>query len=202
MSTGTKVVLILLIVFGGLALLCCGGGVLAFVYFNKSVSADPKVIGQVTQQIARIDIPAALKPTGSFDMKVPFTGQRIITGVVYIDNSSNSSLFLAALGAQGSQTNRDQMRRQMEQSFRQQGFNVQADQPGDWESHGYEKEIEVRGQKATFQFTQRKEAKTGATRIDVVGTFPGDEGPTMLILSADTKVVSEEQAVQMLQSIK
>jgi len=206
MRTSTKVILILLIVFGGLALLCCGGGIATFVYFGKSiansVSQDPKVVRQVTQQIAQISIPEALKPTASFDVKVPFTGQRMMTGVVYEDKASNSSLFLAVFGFQTDDVNREQMRRQMEQSFRQQGFATHADQPGNWESHSYEKQIEIRGQKVTFQFTARKNTETNDARIDVAGTFLGDEGTAMLALSANAKVVSEDQAVQMLQSIK
>ncbi len=206
MSTGTKVLLILLIIFGGIALLCCGGliagGIYLSKYINESVSKDPTVVRQVTQQIVTMTIPEVLKPEASFDMKMPITDQRLMTGVVYEDKSTRSSLFLAVFGFQENQADREQMQRQMEQSFRQQGFNTEENEPGNWESKSHEKEIEIRGKKVTFQFTERKNTENDETRLDVVGSFPGDEGPVMLMLSADTKTVNEEQAVKMLESIK
>ena len=71
-STGTKVLIILAIVFGVLLLLCCGG-VIGFVfwaqsYMTESFSEDPAKVATVTQEIAQLDIPEGLDPTASVDM--------------------------------------------------------------------------------------------------------------------------------------
>lgn len=206
MSTGTKVLLILLAIFGSLALLCCGGGVGGFFFLQKyiaqSVSKDPQVVESVTRQIAEIRIPKGLEPQGSLDMKFPFTGKRIMAGVSYTDKSQKSTLLLGVFSFQANAANRDEMQRQMEQSFRQQGFNPHHQDAGRWQSQRYEKEVEIRGQKVVFQFTKRTNPDSKETRLDVVGTFSGDQGPVMLALSADTSEVSEEEAVRMLESIK
>jgi hypothetical protein len=205
MSTGTKVLLIVAIVFGGLFLLCCGGAIVGVIsarnYMENATSEDPQVIRQLTSEIVQIDIPETLKAKLSLDMKIPFTNRRVIAGAVYSDNVS-SNLIVGVFGEAMGNENQEQMRQEFEKSLREQGVTTGSDQPGNWQTEHSEKQISIRGQDVTFQFTKRKNPDTDDQRIDVVGSFPGTAGTVMLILSADTKVVSEEQAVKMLESIK
>jgi len=204
MSSGTRVLLIVLLIFGGLGLLCCGGVVGTFVYFGRQIaqatSEDPHVIRDMTQQITQISIPELLKPMMSFNMKIPFVGPMKM--VVYGDKGSQSILTLGSFGMEASEEQRQQMEMQMEQALRQQGMRRTDKRPGNWESQGYQKKTQIRGQEVTFQFTKLKDPQSNETRIDVTGAIPSDQGSVMLSLSANTKVVSEQQAVKMLESIK
>lgn len=207
MSTGTKVVIILLIIFGILFLLCCGGLILSGVYFGKymenAVSEDPAAVRQATDGLLpQIKVPEPFQPQASMDIKIPFTDQRMMVMVFWTHKASDSALILGSFGEAFGQQNQDQMREAMEQNLRQQGLDPDPDRPGKWESTSESKEIEVRGQKVTFNFVRRKRVDAEESRIEVTGTVPGETGPVLLILNADTSVVNEEQAVQMLQSIR
>ncbi len=207
MSPGTRVVVILLIVFGGLALLCCGGLIVAFVlfrgYLERSVSEDPDRVRQVTRQIApQIKIPDPLEPRMSMNMAVPFTDQPFMILAVWEDQASDSSLTLTSFGEAFAGQNEQQMRRQMEEALRQEGIGAAPERPANWETDSYDKEIEVRGQPTTFHFVRYQRREGEESRIHVTGSFPGEEGSVVVTLWADTEVVNEEQAVEMLQSIE
>ena len=62
MSTGTKILLILAIVFGGLLVLCCGGmillGLYAQSYAKTALSDDPAAVQETAAEITQIDVPA------------------------------------------------------------------------------------------------------------------------------------------------
>lgn len=203
MSSGMKTLLILGVIFGLLVLLCCGGLVLSGMYMasyvSDAMSEDPDVIAERTGQFVEMEIPAQLAPAMSFDMKVPVSGEPLMVWVVYADQSSNSMLMMASLGAMMQQQNQDEVRRQLEDSMRQQGI---AAREGVDESESSVKEIEVRGEPVPFSFTVGNNTQTKAVRIDVNGMFTGKSGPVMLILSADAEVIDEEAIVKMIESIK
>ena len=203
MSGGTKALLIVGIIFGLLILLCCGGlvgfGVYMASYVSDAISEDPAVVAERTGQFIQMDIPAQFSPAMSFDMTIPFSDETLMVWVVYADEPSNSMLMMASLGPMLAQQGQDDVRRQLEQSMRQQG--VAAGKGADeWE--GSVKEIEVRGEPVAFNFAAGKNTDTGAQRIEVSGMFEGQSGPVMLILSADAKVIDEQAAVEMIESIK
>lgn len=207
MSTGTKVVIILLVVFGILFLLCCGGAILSGVFLGKymeqAVSEDPTVVRQVTERILpQIDIPEQLQPQASMDIEIPFTDQSMMVMVFWTDQASDSALILGSFGEALGPQNQEQMREAMEQQLRQQGLDPDPERPGQWETTSESKEIEIRGQKVTFHIVRRKRVDAEENRIEMTGTVPGEKGPVLVILKTDTQVVSEEQAIQMLQSIR
>ena len=203
MSTGTKVLIILGIIFLVLALLCCGGGVAVFwagaSYMKDAISDDPQVIRRVTAEIADIDVPEKLKPQFSMNMKVPISGDKLMVMVVYGNQADGTAVMLASFGEAFADQGQAQMRQQMEQSLREQGFS-----PGGGVGPGEatEKEIEVRGEPVKFMFATAKDPDSGEDRSHVTGMFEGNTGPVMIMVFADPEKLSEEEIVEMLESIK
>ena len=203
MSTGAKVLIVLAIVFGILLVLCCGGVIATFFYLQsyaaESFSEDPAKVAAVTQEIAQLDIPEGLEPAGSVNMKVPFTGQSLMTVAVYADEETGSVLILTVAGEAFGSQNQAQMQQSIDQSLRQQGM-------GDKEEiliqESHKKEIEIRGQPVTFTIANGKGAESETPRIQVTGTFEGRAGPAMLIMNADAEKFPEEKIVEMIESIK
>lgn len=202
MSTGAKVLIALGIVFLVLFVLCCGGvflvGYLGVSYFGETISQDPAKIATVTDEITQIEIPEGLSPQMSMDMKIPFTDQRIMVMAVYADEPSNSTLVLMAMGEQFAGQNEAQMKQSAEQQLRQQGMQ----QEEVLIEESYQKEVEIRGEQATFNILKGRGAESQAARIQVTGVFRGEDGPVMLILNADATKFGEQQVIEMIDSIR
>ena len=198
MSTRAKVLISLVVGFGGLMLLCCGGVVWIGYHFADSVSEDPAEIAAVTDEMAEIDMPEGFDPKMSFDMKVPISGERIMAWIVYIDEESQSMLMLCGMGAAAGTQNPEQMQQQFKQSMQQQGMQQQQDMVS---AQSETRQLTVRGEPASFTFT------TGVTesespRIQVNGVFQGKTGPVILMMDADAEKYPEEQIVQMIEGIE
>lgn len=206
MSTATKVILIVLASLGGLGLLCCGvGGFFLYRFggqITKGINRDPAVVQEVTQKLATITIPQPLKPIGSIDIQ--FLGVKM-TGVAYADRDSQSVLELMSAAYKDVQPEPGDVRRQIEPQLenllRQEKITSHPARQGNWESESSTKTIKAGDEEVRFVFTKHTNKDNGAVRIDVDGDFPGTEGTTSLFLSADTKALSEEQIVKMLESI-
>lgn len=207
MSGGAKVLLVLGIIFLVLILLCCGGVAVFFLwartYMGKAMTTDPAAVRQVTARIASIEIPDVLQPQFAMDMKIPFTDRTMMTMVGYGDQSKRNILVLTAMGDAFGVQNQAQMEAQMEQSLRNQGMGQQGDVNI---SERNVREIQVRGQPATFSFGKgtQKDPNTGAERprIEVTGTFQGPNGIVMLMVQADDETLGEDAIVKMIESIK
>ena len=203
MSTGTKVLIILGIVFLVLVLLCCGGGVAFFwagaSYMEDAISDDPEVVRRVTGEIVDIDVPEKLEPKMSMDFTVPFTDDRFMVMVIYGDQAEGSAVMLASFGEAFAGQGEAQMRQQMEQSRREQGLGPD---PGMGPQQVDEREIEVRGEPVKFMFATTEDPESGEKRIQVTGMFEGKTGPVMIMVFADPERLSEEEIVQMLESIE
>ena len=169
-------------------------------YFAGSVSEEPEVIVEVTRQIAEIDVPQGLEPTVSFDMKIPFTGERMMAWVVYLDEATESLLVLGTFGGpMAAQGQEEQVWQQIEQALQEEGIKHEAN-VRDWKR--YEKEITVRGEPVTFYFATGKDEDSGAQRIEVTGTFPGDENPVLFSFSGDAEKYDEQAIVDAIESIR
>lgn len=203
-SAGSKVLLILGIIFVILVVLCCGGLIAAYFwansYFGEAMSEDPQVVRQLTDEIVSIDVPEQLQPAFSMDMQIPFTGQEMMKWVAYADESNSSVLVMASFGEAFAGQNKQQMHTQIRQALRGQGLG----QPENVNiTERTEREIEVRGQPVTFSFGEGQQENTDRQWIEVTGTLEGPEGRTvMLIVSADKATLSEEQIVDMIKSIE
>jgi hypothetical protein len=203
MSTGTKVLIVLGIVFLVLVLLCCCGGG-AFVwwgasYMEDAISDDPQVVRQVTSEIVDIEVPEKLQPQFSMDMKVPLSDERFMVMVVYGDQADGTAVMLASFGEAFAAQGQAQMKDQMEQSLREQGLAP----GGDLGSQEVtEREIEVRGEPVKFAFVTGEDSESGKQRIMVNGMVEGKTGPVMIMVFADPEQLSEEEIVEMIESIK
>jgi len=197
MSGGAKVLIWLAVAFGGLILLCCGGLVWMGYQFANSISEDPATIAALTDEMAQIDVPEELKPKMSFDMKIPFSGQRIMAWVVYLDEGSQSTLMLCGMGPGAGAQNPEQMQQQVEQSMRQQGMQQQQDMVS---TQSETRQLTVRGEPASFTFTTGV-TESGAPRTRVNGVFQGKSGLVMIMMDADGEKYTEEQMVRMIEGI-
>ncbi len=203
MSTGAKVLLILGIVFGGLVLLCCGGvmisGVLMQRYFARSLSEDPQTVRATTAELAQLEIPDALAPQAAMDLKVPFSGRQMMTMAIWSHQESNSVLMLMGMGKIFGPDAERQMKNSMRQSLREQGFQ----EPGQWQVETTrDHEVEIRGETVQFTIGRGRNPETGAPRVQVSGVFQGESGPVMLMADVDARVVSEDELIEMLESIE
>jgi hypothetical protein len=203
MSTGTKVLIILGIIFLVLVVLCCGGGVAIFwagaSYMKDAISDDPQVVREVTKGIVDIDVPEELEPQFSMDMKVPLSDERFMVMVVYGDQTKGTAVMLASFGEAFADQGQAQMKNQMQQQLREQGLGP--DQ-GFGPQELSEREIEVRGEPVKFAFATAEDPESGKERIQVTGMFEGKTGPVMIMVFADPEVLSEEEIVQMIESIE
>lgn len=195
---GCKLLILVGVLFGLVVLACCGGIVALAYYLGRGVSTDPAEVAKVTGEFADIDIPDDLKPRMSWDFKNPFTGEPVMTYVVYVDEESQSMLFLGALGGPLADADQDDLWEGMESSLEEEGLDQQ-DTVREWKP--YEKEIEVRGEKVTFSFATGED-ESGKKRIRADGTFQGQAGPTAFSFSGDAEKYDEETIVEMIESIR
>ena len=197
MSTGAKVAIILVVVFGGFGVLCCGGIVGVGWWASQSFTEEPKDVAAKTAEMAQIEIPDGFAPKGAIDIKVPFSGQRLVTMVIYADDAG-STLMLGAFAEMGGDDQQANMRRTMEQSLeKQQRKRKQAEM---LILRVQAKSVEIRGE--AVEFLVQEGTLGGKPRVRVTGVFPGKTGAVMLLLDADPNVMSEEDIDQMLDSIE
>jgi hypothetical protein len=199
MSGGCKVLLILGILFGVLILLCCGGIVTTGWYFARATSDDPGTVRAVTEQMVEIELPQEFQPAMSIDFKVPFSGKRLFSAAVYADEDSHSMLTLASIGKAVPDEQREQVERQIRESLRKEGVNVDTDSE-EWES--WERELDVRGQKRAFTFAAGKDAESGTRFISATGQIDGKQGPVILMFAGDAEKSDEERVVRVIESIR
>ena len=186
-------------------LLCCGGGIGSYFWIKKSISEDPVRARALTQEIARIDIPASLAPMGSLAMKFPLTAKLVAKGVVYGNADARSiadthSILILGSGALLDAGNPEQTRFQFQKSFRMQRPGEHADELID--EHSEQKELTVKGQTTTFVFTEGKDAKTHAKRLEVIGLFPGQEGTAVFFFMGDAEKYPAEKIKALIESIR
>jgi hypothetical protein len=179
-------------------LLCVGSLVGTYYWVTKSVSNDPAQARAMTLEIARIDIPASLVPAGSLPLKIPLVEKLVAKGVWYEDSGTHSLLILGS-GPLLNAGNPEQTRIQFQKSFRMQ-------QPGEHaqgliDEHTEQKELTVKGQTTTFVFTEGKDAKTRAKRLEVIGLFPGQEGTAVFFFIGDAEKYTAEKIKALIESI-
>ncbi len=203
MSGAAKVLVGLGIGCGVMMVLCCGGFIALSVYFkqwlDQSIASDPAAVRQIGSEIARIEIPDDLQPAFAMDIKVPFTGQPIVKSASYADKASQSVLTLMAFSEMAGAPDQGQVQAQIQQELRNRG--LRKDQPlSDRQSR--ERKIKVRGEEAVFTVAAGKDAGSGKSRLEVTGSFSGENGRVLLMIDADAEKYPEDRIVKMLESIK
>ncbi len=203
MSGSTKVLLGVGIGCGVLALLCCGGVIIAAVFFGRSfsqaTSTEPETIRAVTESIVTIEIPPPLKPVMSLDWTMPVVDRKMMTMAIYADKDDDpeSMLFLFQMSEEF--VNRGMMKAQFEQQLRQSGNS-------EWKEIELEDpetiEVEINGSPAEFTFGRGKVRDSDREAWQAIGDFDGKAGAAMLIMQLDAEDYSEEQARGILNSMK
>ena len=207
MSTGTKV---LLFAGGGCAvvvLLCCGALGFSGMWFGRMIegaaSEDPEVVAEVTGELADIRIPEELQPGGSFRLEIPFTEQKTIF-VMYEHEDDDAFLVLMHFGPL--QIDAEDVADAIEQQVAQQrAANPDLEMRIDEDfvvEETERREFVIRGQLATFIFSRGRDEESGESSIQVAGSFEGKIGPVMLLLFAREDAISEEEIVEMIESIE
>lgn len=145
MSTGSKVMLVLLAIFGGIVLLCCGGGLFIYSRIRTSVYETPAEVAAVRKQIMQIDVPDQFKPAGGADIDLFIYRMKMAT---YQRKEGVSQIAIVKIDVTFGQSEMKQAREQM----RQQGAI-----PADLENAKSEnRTYEIDGEKIDVSFTHGK----------------------------------------------
>ncbi len=194
MSTGMKVLILLLCLGGGCMLLCCGG----IVYIWSQIEwtqGDPVAAARAAAEIASIDVPDQFQPTDSMKMEFPFGLMRMKV-VSYKSTAGEGGLVLTEM--QIANVPLQEQEAQFRQQLREQGIDDRQLVVKESKSRTFK----IRGRQVTFLFAQAKDAQSGAAFRQVSGTFPGKEGTAFLLLQIEEKSYDEEAVVKMIKSIK
>lgn len=199
MSTGLKIVIGLLIT-GGVVFLCCIG---IGIYFMKSfvdgmeMSENPADVRAATQSIVDIDIPEEeFPPIASMKMNLFVMVMKM---AVYGDEDGGKMLMLAegiADGALGKDFE-DGMEQGMRNSMNEQGQNTDMNI-----TKTDKRDFTIRGEECTFVFNEGTLTETGDEVIQVLGSFPGNEGRAFVLFNIRKDAYDEESVVKIIESIK
>ncbi len=198
-SNSTKIIIIVLAVFGFCALACCGVGTYfmfdAAQRMQDSMSNDPEVVERVQGDILEMEIPDDFTPNASMDVEVPFVkGGPSFKMAVYSSGNSGVLMMMeiTAANAQMRQQQQDQLTKQI---LKDQQASGEAMESG-------EHVVTIRGQEVKFTIVKMQHPETGHAVRQVSGQFIEKETMTMLILQVAEKDYDEETVKQMLDSIR
>tara|TARA_R110002111_G_scaffold262875_1_gene342481 strand:- start:22996 stop:23661 length:666 start_codon:yes stop_codon:yes gene_type:complete len=196
MSTGVKVLLILLGLGGGCLLLCCGG----LFYAARNMDIKMKVtekkaeIIAIQNEITDITIPDIFKPQAGVTFSVIGKGMQM---ALFEPESKQGILILMSL------TVPDDGMLDMEKEFRS-SLNNQNQNQNQRKldiTKEEQREFTIKGKKLNFTFAEgTDEEKTEFHQI--TGVFPGKNGPAFLMLQIQSEEYNEEEIVKMIESIK
>lgn len=194
MSSGVKVLIILLCVFGGFAVICCGVGIWVVSNTAGSIKEKPEDVIAVTKEIADIEIPEdRFQPEAGLDLDWWFMQMKM---AMYTPTDSQGMLMLMEMNVSGG--NPEDQKREMRQAMRQQNFGEQQLDINKSESRTFN----IRGEEASFQFAEAEDPQTGTAYRQVSGVFPGKSGTAFLQIQIEEEAYDEEAVVEMIKSIK
>ncbi|MBI3866587.1 MAG: hypothetical protein HY290_32295 [Planctomycetia bacterium] len=201
-SSGSKVLLILGTIAGLFLVLCCGGAGFLYYKFKDTISVTTNAaeVKKQTSEIVTIDIPEGYTPIsavrfspGIFTMKM----------MMYQGGTNNQGgLVLMEMNQAGSDPK--QMRDQMLQQMRSQ----QAQGGGSFNSQIVAQSTEtkvfkINGENVEFDFVKGTRAGDSTVMRQVVGTFSGKGGGTILfMLIVQDSDYDEEAVSKLIKSIR
>jgi hypothetical protein len=203
-STASKILLGCGIGCGVIVVLCCGA-LAAIVYWGERVlpryvERDPAAVRSVTDQIATIDVPPDLKPEASLALKVPFTGQPLVTFAVYTGEGEDEVLGLAEIPGPPESADQKQLQQRIDEALTGRSKRGPGD---DFKPAGEPQKVEVqiRGAPAKFEI-EEGEIKSGKKMIRAMGQFKGHNGTSLLFLQLDAEKHDSANVEQLLRSIQ
>jgi hypothetical protein len=137
-------------------------------------------------------------PAISVNFTNPFSGETVARVSVYEGDQDDRGMLM--LSGRGEVVD-PRTRQMIDQVMRQQGVDEKNQErlENSQESH---KDLQIRGEKATFTITKGTGSQSKTPRIQVQGTFQGINGPAVLVLDADARKISEDDVHKMLESIR
>jgi hypothetical protein len=192
---GLKWLVLLGILFGGGALVCCGAcGFLGFTFVPKVVQT-PADVTALTQEIVDVKVPADFQPVNGMKLD---NFAMAIRGATYRQQQGRGHLqFLEVAVKFGDPAaNEAQFKQQFRQSQNGQELKVlKIDQ-------SEVREFPVRGQPVSFRFEEGSDVSSATKYRQVSGEFPGKNGPASLTLQVEEDAWNEEAVVEMLKSMQ
>jgi hypothetical protein len=200
MSGTTKVLLAFGIGCGLLLVLCCGvfgiGGYFATNYAKDSFSDDPEKARQITAEIVDIDIPESLEPQGSMDARVPFRGDRLMSGAAYGSKEGDNHIIIGEFGPSIAQGDFEQtMRESMREAGREDDENLEIINSETYDAM-------IHGEEATFTISEAKGRRTEKEYWQVSGQFHGAAGPAIIIMRLEAEKFDKEQVIDIIKSME
>ena len=191
MSTGAKVLIVLLSIAGLAVLLCCGVGLWVWSTGTFEVVETPEAAAETTQEIVSIEIPETFQPKQSMNMGLLGYGFEM---AIYETEGGEAGLVIGEM--RGLPAGNAQPEMQMRQALQQQ------DGQGELKVNRTEtREFEIRGQDVRFEFAEAVDDAGKEFRI-VSGGFPTEDGQGFLLLQVPVEEYNEEVVVEMIESIK
>lgn len=189
---------------GVMVLICCGGVVILgyqmVQVFENSFTEDPERIVAISDSIATFDRPESFNPKLGVEFDINLFGKQIVaTGAMY-EVEEDGLFVISEFGEAFAGNDVEYLQQQLSDAIEQQRQDTQSDIV--FEGEPKEVPITIRGQENTFQFTRGKDTKDDREYIQVLGGFPGKEGPAVVwgILPLDQ--FDEQATTELIQSIK
>ena len=200
MSGTSKLLLGMGIGCGVLVIVCCGGTIGSLYWIGKTaqeaVTKDPAKIQELTEQIVSISVPDNLPPQLGMAFVVPIVNFPFMTWVQYGEQDGKNMLGLMQFNPRFDER---QMKSQWRDSMRQNGRGGFEDIDVE---HSERIEQQVNGQDATFTLASGHEPGSDKEVWQVSGSFHGKGGPAILFLKADQSLLTKDQVLDILKSMK
>ncbi|KAA0137092.1 hypothetical protein FYZ48_16815 [Gimesia chilikensis] len=192
MSSGVKILLILLALGGIGMLLCCGGIFYAVRNVKAKVTENKQEITEIQNEIATINIPEYFVP--QMGMSADVIGKKILMAI-YEEKEKDGGLVLMSFGLPND--GMVDMNKEFRQNLKQQNQNQRELKIDKTE----QKEFEINGEKVEFTFAEGTD-KNDKRFHQVMGVFPGKTGATFLFLQIASDKYNAEDIENMIKSIK
>ncbi|WP_298867997.1 hypothetical protein [uncultured Gimesia sp.] len=196
MSTGVKVLLIILGIGGVCLILCCGGLFYAArnMDIKMEVTEKKEDIIAIQNEITDITIPDTFKPQAGVTFSVIGKGMQM---ALFEPESKQGILILMSL------TIPDDGMIDMEKEFRN-SLNKQKQNKDQRKldiTKEEQREFTIKGKKLNFTFAEGTDEKDKEFH-QITGVFPGNSGPAFLMLQIQSTEFNEKEIVKMIESIK
>jgi hypothetical protein len=197
MSTGMKVLIVLLCMGGGMFVLCCGGGIFFFSKSANSSTEDPREVIAITQDIVEITIPEQFVPQGGINLDIIFMQMKV---AAYTSTSGDGMLMIMEMNVSGltPEQQEPEIRKAMRQQMGNQNFGEQELDLIKTETRTFT----IRGKEIDFKFAEAEDPNTKTAYRQVTGVFPGKGGTAFLRLQIEEEGYDENAVVKMIESIK
>ncbi len=189
---GIKFFLILLIAFGGLMLLCCGGIGLTVYSMKPEIEKDPAIVKQKLSRMLKIDLPEGFEAKNSFKMNM---FSFILMDAIFIENSDSGVIILMEFSGTMAEN------KELQASFKEGLGNSNSSDELNIEEQ-VTREVTIDGQTIKFNFIKGTDRESQQEIRQIHGILPGKKGPILFIMSVSEETWDEEQALKMLESIE